>query len=179
MKKLLLFSGGIDSTTMLLKLLKQGHDVSCISFDYGQTHNVELDVAKNSCSFLKIAHNVVTIEKVTKYKDTYIGRNLILVTEALKFALNNKYNTILVGVNKDDTYSFEDCTENFLISLRNCCYTYGVKLEYPLINMSKLEVMSEFNDLNSVFNLETWTCYTPVNGLECGKCSACKLKEVK
>jgi 7-cyano-7-deazaguanine synthase len=35
-------SGGMDSSTLLLYLLEKGYQVTAISFDYGQKHNVEL-----------------------------------------------------------------------------------------------------------------------------------------
>ena len=35
-------SGGMDSSTLLLRLLTEGYQVTAISFDYGQKHNVEL-----------------------------------------------------------------------------------------------------------------------------------------
>jgi 7-cyano-7-deazaguanine synthase len=35
-------SGGMDSSTVLLRLLTEGYQVTAISFDYGQKHNVEL-----------------------------------------------------------------------------------------------------------------------------------------
>ncbi len=36
-------SGGMDSTSLLLKLLAEGRDVFALSFDYGQKHRIELD----------------------------------------------------------------------------------------------------------------------------------------
>lgn len=35
-------SGGMDSSTVLLRLLTEGYQVTAISFDYGQKHSVEL-----------------------------------------------------------------------------------------------------------------------------------------
>ena len=35
-------SGGMDSSTVLLRLLAEGYQVTAICFDYGQKHNVEL-----------------------------------------------------------------------------------------------------------------------------------------
>ena len=47
MKKqaVLSLSGGMDSSTVLLHLLAHGYEVTALSFDYGQKHNVELDRA--------------------------------------------------------------------------------------------------------------------------------------
>ena len=39
-------SGGMDSSTVLLRLLADGYEVTALSFDYGQKHRVELDRAQ-------------------------------------------------------------------------------------------------------------------------------------
>ncbi|MEK9132435.1 MAG: 7-cyano-7-deazaguanine synthase QueC [Patescibacteria group bacterium] len=82
MKTVLVFSGGMDSTTLLHKLLRQaeakrrlinnvavGHNndgdtVSCLSFDYGQRHKKELNCARNICRELKVPHKIVDIKKL-------------------------------------------------------------------------------------------------------------------
>lgn len=55
MKKLavLSLSGGMDSSTLLLHLLAKGYKVLCLSFDYGQKHKVELDMAGELVGLLK------------------------------------------------------------------------------------------------------------------------------
>ena len=44
MKKqaVLSLSGGMDSSTVLLHLLAHDYEVTAISFNYGQKHNIEL-----------------------------------------------------------------------------------------------------------------------------------------
>jgi 7-cyano-7-deazaguanine synthase len=39
-------SGGMDSSTLLLRCLKEYQNVMCVSFDYGQKHRVELERAQ-------------------------------------------------------------------------------------------------------------------------------------
>ena len=46
-------SGGMDSSSLLLRLLREGYDVSAISFNYGQKHVVELERAKALVEYLK------------------------------------------------------------------------------------------------------------------------------
>ena len=36
-------SGGMDSTGLLLNLLREGYKVDAISFNYGQKHSVEIE----------------------------------------------------------------------------------------------------------------------------------------
>jgi len=54
MKKqaVLSLSGGMDSSTLLLHLLDYGYEVTCLSFDYGQKHNVELERAKDLVKYI-------------------------------------------------------------------------------------------------------------------------------
>ena len=45
-------SGGMDSSTVLLRLLADGYDVTAVSFDYGQKHRVELDRAQELVDYI-------------------------------------------------------------------------------------------------------------------------------
>lgn len=46
-------SGGMDSTALLMRLLAEGHQVSCISYNYGQKHVIELERACENIAYLK------------------------------------------------------------------------------------------------------------------------------
>ena len=54
MKKqaVLSLSGGMDSSTLLLRLLADGYEVTALSFDYGQKHNVEIERAQSLVDYL-------------------------------------------------------------------------------------------------------------------------------
>lgn len=45
-------SGGMDSSTLLLRLLADGYEVTALSFDYGQKHRVELERAQSLVQYL-------------------------------------------------------------------------------------------------------------------------------
>ena len=45
-------SGGMDSSTVLLHLLAHDYKVTCLSFDYGQKHSVELERAQELVNYL-------------------------------------------------------------------------------------------------------------------------------
>ena len=82
MKKqaVLSLSGGIDSSTLLLHLLANGYEVTALSFDYGQKHNVELERAKdlvkyinsnlsedwNSWKYEPITHQVIELKGLSE-----------------------------------------------------------------------------------------------------------------
>ena len=53
MRAVMALSGGMDSTGLLLRLLREGYKVSCISYEYGQKHNIELERAKLNIEYLE------------------------------------------------------------------------------------------------------------------------------
>ena len=69
MKKqaILSLSGGMESSTLLLNLLANEHEVLAISFNYGQKHNIELKRAKELVGYL-IAHNLSVTHKTIHIK---------------------------------------------------------------------------------------------------------------
>ena len=46
-------SGGMDSTGLLLNLLREGYKVDAISFNYGQKHSVEIERLNKNIDYLK------------------------------------------------------------------------------------------------------------------------------
>jgi 7-cyano-7-deazaguanine synthase len=47
-------SGGMDSSTLLLHLLQEGYDCTCLSFDYGQKHKIELERATELVKYINL-----------------------------------------------------------------------------------------------------------------------------
>jgi len=69
MKKqaVLSLSGGMDSSTVLLHLLAKDYEVTAVSFDYGQKHNVELQRATELVAFLQyngldVNHHIIKLD---------------------------------------------------------------------------------------------------------------------
>ena len=62
-------SGGMDSSTLLLRCLKEYDSVTAISFDYGQKHRVELDRAQSLVNYLnqKTMSDVFALDNDVKY----------------------------------------------------------------------------------------------------------------
>ena len=63
-------SGGMDSSTLLLRALKEYDQVTAISFHYGQKHSVELEKAKSLIDYIhetspelsgKLRHEIITL----------------------------------------------------------------------------------------------------------------------
>ena len=69
MRAVMALSGGMDSTALLCRLLADGYEVSCISYDYGQKHVVELERAKANIAYLSangisVKHRIVDLSGV-------------------------------------------------------------------------------------------------------------------
>ncbi len=62
-------SGGMDSSTVLLRLLTEGYQVTAVSFDYGQKHKVELERAQQLVDYInEIAMFTDSSAQFIKYK---------------------------------------------------------------------------------------------------------------
>ena len=69
MSYVLSFSGGLDSTSLLLHLLCKSNSVYAITFNYGQKHKIELEFAKRNISYLdsmgfNVKHKIVDISNI-------------------------------------------------------------------------------------------------------------------
>ena len=66
MRAVMAFSGGMDSTGLLMRLLADGFKVSCVTYNYGQRHIIEIDRAINNIKYLmnngiEVEHKIVDI----------------------------------------------------------------------------------------------------------------------
>ncbi len=71
-------SGGMDSSTLLLRAIKEyGGNVTCLSFDYGQKHRVELERAQSLINYLNASgYNI-------KYRQIQLNGLVDLLNSAL------------------------------------------------------------------------------------------------
>ena len=80
-------SGGMDSSTLLLHLLANGYEVTALSFDYGQKHNVELERAK---SLVKYINGYCTIDEESKTVEyPYYVKHQVIKLDGLSELLNS------------------------------------------------------------------------------------------
>ena len=52
MRAVMALSGGMDSTGLLMRLLADGYQVSCLSYNYGQKHSIEIERATSNIAYL-------------------------------------------------------------------------------------------------------------------------------
>ncbi|WP_026651811.1 7-cyano-7-deazaguanine synthase QueC [Butyrivibrio proteoclasticus] len=71
MKVLVLFSGGLDSTTALAMAVdKYGNDnVVALSIFYGQRHNKEIEAANAVCDYYKVEHITLDLSTMFQFSD--------------------------------------------------------------------------------------------------------------
>jgi 7-cyano-7-deazaguanine synthase len=60
-----IFSGGLDSTTLVYDAIEQGYMPHLISFDYGQRHKKELQYAAATAVELGLRHDIVDLSSIT------------------------------------------------------------------------------------------------------------------
>jgi len=198
-KSILILSGGLDSTTLLYKLLKEKKDVFVISFDYGQRHKKELEMAKLSCKKLSVDHKIVDVQSLRElisnssltsdnievpeesYQDESMritvvpNRNMIFASIAIGYAVNIGADEIALGVHSGDHAIYPDCREEFIVALREVAKIANYKpidVYAPFLNSTKGDIVKEGIEMGVDYSL-TWSCY---KGEEkpCGKCGSCQ-----
>jgi 7-cyano-7-deazaguanine synthase len=138
-KAVVLFSGGLDSTTVLAIAREEGFSPHALSFRYGQRHTVELDAAARVAKAMGVPHRVVSLDlsslggsaltddalEVPKDRDeaamgadipvTYVpARNTVFLAVALGFAETLGTGDLFVGVNALDYSGYPDCRPEFI-----------------------------------------------------------------
>lgn len=202
-RAVVVFSGGQDSTTCLIQALEQYDEVHCVTFDYGQRHRAEIDVARELAQTLgAAAHktldvgllNELAVSSLTRdnipvpdqsedgIPNTFVpGRNILFLTLAAIYAYQVGAEAVITGVCETDFSGYPDCRDEFVKAL-NHAVTLGmardVRFETPLMWLNKAEtwaLAAYYHRLELVRN-ETLTCYNGVRGDGCGHCAACHLR---
>jgi len=137
-KAVILLSGGLDSTTTLAVARSQGFECYCLSFNYGQRLQQELEKAKIIAKLAGASrHLILNVDlnkiggsaltdniEVPKGRDldnhdeipiTYVpARNTIFLSHALAWAEVLEANDIFIGVNAVDYSGYPDCRPEFI-----------------------------------------------------------------
>lgn len=117
---------------------------------------------------------------------TYVpARNTIFLSFALGWAEVLEAETIFIGVNALDYSGYPDCRPEYVAAyerLARLATRAGVegrqrlKIQTPLINLTKAEIIRKGIELGVDYSLTT-SCYDPsTQGAACGQCDACQLR---
>lgn len=177
----LLFSGGLDSTTCLYRLREElpSGITHCLGVDYGQQHVGELEAARKIALDPSFRGSTWTRWQAPRLQgvgpaNVFPNRNLMLISLAACFAAQVGAKRIVIGCNADDALDYSDCRASFLEAVGDVLLFSGLTLLTPLIDMAKSEVAKEARRLGVPIEA-TRSCYGP--GMDaCGFCPACVLR---
>lgn len=198
MKVVIIYSGGMDSYTLLNQAIGNGEEVYALSFDYGQRHKRELTYAKTETIKLGIPHKIVDIRGVNELlqgsaltsssvavpeghyaepsmKQTVVpNRNMIMLSMAIGYAVSIGAPVVRFGAHAGDHAIYPDCRKEFVDALNVVAAIANyqpVRVEVPFIELDKGDIAILGREMGLDYS-RTWTCY---KGEEepCGKCGAC------
>jgi len=197
-KVVVIYSGGMDSFTVLNKAIKDGKEVFALSFDYGQRHVKELECASTVCKQLNVHHKVIDISAINQLlagssltddieipeghyeaenmKSTIVpNRNMILLSLAVGYAVSVGAAQVYYGAHSGDHAIYPDCRPEFVQKMNDVCLIANyesVEIFSPYLNVNKTAILTDGLTMGLDYS-NTWTCY---NGREkaCGKCGACQ-----
>jgi 7-cyano-7-deazaguanine synthase len=205
-KAVVLFSGGLDSTTVLAQAQAAGFDCYAMSFDYSQRHSVELNAARLIAKQAGVTeHKIINLDlsqiggsaltdssieipdhETSGIPITYVpARNTIFLSIALGWAEVLGANHIFVGVNAVDYSGYPDCRPEYIAAfekMANLATRVGVeehslKIETPLIDLTKAEIVKLGMSLGVDYS-QTVSCYqADEEGKACAVCDSCRLRK--
>lgn len=196
-KAVVIYSGGMDSFTLLNRVVKEGFDVYALTFNYGQKQVKEVEIAKKACAQLGVSHKILDISAINalmqsssligseevpeghyeseSMKSTVVpNRNMILLSLAIAYGVDIKAGKVYYGAHSGDHAIYPDCRPEFVQKMNDVAgianYEH-VSIETPYLNSTKGEILKDGLSMGLTYET-TWTCY---NGRDkaCGKCGAC------
>ena len=186
-RAVVVFSGGQDSTTCLVQALHQYDEVHCVTFDYGQRHRAEIDVARDLALKLGArAHKVLDVTLLSELAVSSLTRDNIPVPDYEPDA-NGIPNTFVPGRNilfltLAAIYAYQVQAEAVIVKALNHAISLGmakdIRFETPLMWIDKAETwaLADYWGNLDLIREETLTCYNGIKGNGCGHCAACNLR---
>ncbi|MFQ5931363.1 MAG: 7-cyano-7-deazaguanine synthase [Nitrospiraceae bacterium] len=186
-RSLVLFSGGVDSSTLLAREVKEGFDVVPLHIDYGQRgarmerRNCEAQARAAGVTLETLDASALGTgfrERAKKDRDVpFPHRNLVILAIALSYAHERHCPRICLSINRDDTEDHPASTVGFIESFRAMAATLDKRFEIatPLIALRKDEVVLLGASLGVDFS-KTYSCL--VGGEQhCGTCAQCNARK--
>lgn len=196
-KAIVLLSGGVDSAAVLFMARERGYLIYALTFDYGQKNLFEIECAgKLAEAAGACSHKVMKVDlgafggsaltsgeglgPSAGVPETYVpARNTVFLSLALSWAEAGGAEVVFYGANAVDFSGYPDCTEEYVRAFNNLAragLSRPVRIEAPLLNMSKKEIVRKGMALGVDFSL-TSSCYFPgEGGAHCGKCQSCLIR---
>lgn len=192
-----IYSGGMDSFTLVNDCQEQGRLHSCLSFNYGQRHWKELIYATRYATKLGVPHQVINLEALKPYllgsslttdlpvpeghyaeesmKLTVVpNRNMIMLSIAIAYAVSHQLQEVWFGAHSGDHAIYPDCREEFVTAMDQVAKIanwHSVHVAAPYQHLTKVGILEIGYNLRLDY-AESWTCYQGENKA-CGKCGSC------
>jgi len=199
-KALIICSGGLDSTTSAKWAQLEGYDITLLHFQYGcraETREMqaireiaealECDYRFEDLDWLKqLGGSSLTDESMeitrnetgAEFAHEWVpARNLIMTSLAAGLCDRYGYDTLVLGLNLEESGAYPDNTVEFyrtLDQVLNIGTTSRPRLLSPLANMVKHEIVRLAVDIDAPIHL-AWSCYHGKN-LHCGECGPCYMR---
>lgn len=196
MKAVLVYSGGLDSTTLLYEY--RDSIALAVSFDYGSKHNArEIAYAAENCKRLGVKHLVIPLGFIGQYfksdlllsggaipeggyaeenmKSTVVPfRNGIMLAVAAGLAESYGLDTVLLANHSGDHAIYPDCRPEFVEAMDAAVKagTYeGIRVVSPYCDITKRDIALRGRAIGLDYSL-TYSCYKG-GEKHCGKCGTC------
>ncbi len=205
-KAVVVLSGGQDSTTCLAQAVRDygRGNVACITFQYGQRHGAEVEVAKKIAALFGVTeHKIIGLDWYNQITTNALldsgiaiskvdtaacpntivdGRNMMFLLVAAIYAKSLGIHDIITGVCETDFSGYPDCRDVFIKSCNvtlNLAMAYEFRVVTPLMFLTKAETwaLAERLGVMQVVAEQTLTCYNGVAGSGCGTCPSCVLRQ--
>lgn len=188
MRIVVLASGGVDSSIMMLLLKKEGHEILPLFIDYGQlARNKEWSACQKMCNFLELEPHRIDISGFGKSIPSGITndeldietsaflptRNLLFLTLGAAYAHVRSSSSVAIGLLSNPI--FPDQTVDFLQTTEKSISTalgVNMKILAPLISLDKRDTLKLANKYGLPLDL-TSSCHSS-SERPCGRCISCK-----
>ncbi|MFM9590732.1 7-cyano-7-deazaguanine synthase QueC [Streptomyces scabiei] len=196
----IVFSGGMDSTTLVAEYQRLGYDLLLLSFDYGQRHVRELQAARAVAAYYDAEHHIVDLTAVgallpgsaltdrtvdvpeghyaaDSMRATVVpNRNAIMANIAVGIASARGALVVALGIHAGDHAVYPDCRPAFLDALRTSVKAaldgfHTPAVQAPFLRFTKTHIARLAVCLNAPLAL-SWSCYKG-GLLHCGRCGTC------
>lgn len=177
MKYLVMWSGGIDSTYTLTKLLSGGHEVHAHHIEIinreGSRHLCEIQACKDLIPKLQAIKNFTFTRSIVDHTahENYPFDMAVVCFEAGVVSRSHKFEKWTIGTHKDEGHWIERW-KVIEPAARAACWPNDMP-EFELLPLVSKKQEMQFLDELEILG-DCWYCRSPVQGAEFVECATCK-----